>query len=95
MQKAVFEMDIPSQFIPVMGTTKKRLPNRVKELIALELFREGKITTGKAAELVGIHRMEFIHLLAKNDIPFFTQKPEELEDEINLIEGMIKNDRSL
>jgi len=36
--------------------------------IVLMLFRQDKISLGKASELVGLHRMQFQKLLADRDI---------------------------
>lgn len=36
--------------------------------IVLMLFRQDKISLGKASELVGLHRMQFQKLLAERDI---------------------------
>lgn len=44
--------------------TETRWAKRLCELIALELFREGVISAGEGAELMGISKWEFIQLLA-------------------------------
>ena len=61
----------------------------MRELIALELFREGRISSGKGAELLGVSKLEFIHLLARREIPYFTESSEELAAEVVTLEQLL------
>lgn len=62
---------------------------RLQELIALELFREGRISSGKGAELLGLSKLEFIQLLAQHGIAYFTESPEELAAEVQMLERLL------
>ena len=53
-----------------------------KECVVLELYRRGAISSGKAAELLGMDRIEFIHYSGRLGIPFFRQSSEELQAEM-------------
>ena len=55
--------------------------------IALELYREGHVSSGKAAEPLGWSKLEFVRLLARHDIPYFRQSPDELARAVAAIEG--------
>jgi len=50
----------------------------LRELIAFELVREGRISTGKGAEMLGVSKWALIQLLAQHGIDYFTETPEEL-----------------
>jgi predicted HTH domain antitoxin len=50
--------------------------------VALELFRQGRISSGKAAELIGISMLDFMRVLGKHDIAYFTETPAELDTEV-------------
>lgn len=52
----------------------------------LSLFRRDRISAGKAARLLGIHRMAFIRLLAEEKIPYLDYTREELEAESAALE---------
>ena len=78
MQKQAFEIEFASNVVPLIAKRKRDVPHKVKEMIAIELFREGKVSTGKAAQLLGIKRLEFISLLSHLEIPYFSQDKEEL-----------------
>jgi len=53
-----------------------------KECIVLELYRRGAISSGKAAELLGMDRFEFIRYSGRLGIPFFRMSPEDLQEEL-------------
>ena len=48
---------------------------------ALMLFRQGKLSSGAAAELAGVPRVLFFDLCAEHEIPISQITPEELEAE--------------
>ena len=51
------------------------------ELMALELFRRGVISSGKAAEWLGTSRHEFITHASRLGIPALQMSPEEWDSE--------------
>jgi predicted HTH domain antitoxin len=61
------------------------LRRRVREGIALSLFREGKVSSGLAAEMLGISRQEFLQLLYDKGLPYFEFSREELKEEFEAI----------
>jgi predicted HTH domain antitoxin len=48
------------------------LPQAFTEAVVLELFREHRISTGKASELLGLSYREFLDLLDMKNIPVLT-----------------------
>ena len=53
----------------------------VRELITLELYRRGTVSSGKAAELLQMSRWEFVRHASRLGIPFFDMTEEEWEAE--------------
>jgi predicted HTH domain antitoxin len=47
------------------------LETRVREALVIQLFQEAAISSGKAAELLGISKEAFRRLLRERDIPYF------------------------
>ena len=45
------ELDLPRALLGALDVTESELEPRLRALIALELFREQQISSGKAAEL--------------------------------------------
>lgn len=52
-----------------------------QELIILELYRRGTISSGKAADLANMERMEWVRYASRLGIPFFEMQDEEWEAE--------------
>ena len=53
-----------------------------RELIVLELSREGTLSSGRGAELLGVSREEFIRHASARGIPYFQLRCDELRREI-------------
>ena len=53
----------------------------VIEMIAVELYRRGILSSGKAAQLLGTPRIDFIKYAARLGIPSMDMTPEEWEAE--------------
>lgn len=41
----------------------------VRQIVAISLFKEGRVSSGLAAEMLGIYRREFLELLYVKAIP--------------------------
>jgi predicted HTH domain antitoxin len=52
------------------------------EIVVLELYRRREVSSGKAAELLGMERFEFVRYASRLGIPFFDMSEEELAEEI-------------
>jgi predicted HTH domain antitoxin len=53
----------------------------VKEYVVIELYRRGLLSSGKAAELLGMNRVAFIHYTGRLGIPFFRMTKDEWDEE--------------
>jgi predicted HTH domain antitoxin len=51
-------------------------------LAALALFRARRVSSGRAAEIVGCSKVEFIDTLNRHGIPYFTETPDELAAQV-------------
>lgn len=79
------EISFPSEVLDTLSTTYEDNSNIIKEAAVLELYREGKISSGKAAEILGMDRFEFIRYAGKKGIPYIRITPDELEEEVRLL----------
>jgi predicted HTH domain antitoxin len=70
-----------SQSILQFGFNQTEIPCQINEWLVLSLFTEGRISSGKAAQLLNISRIEFLALLRKRGVAFIDYTNEELEDE--------------
>ena len=65
-------------------------PEEARLLLTMKLFEEGKVSLGKAAEMAGYTKRTYMELLGKRGIPIFNYPPEELEQEMKVLEEMAK-----
>ncbi|MCC6036969.1 MAG: UPF0175 family protein [Armatimonadetes bacterium] len=86
---AELKLDLPPDLLEVLKSLGDP-QQTIKECVVLELYRRGEISSGKAAELLGMSRLEFIQYSGRLGIPFFRYSPEELEAELRDLEGLSK-----
>ena len=89
MNTLTVNLKLPRDLLGALDIPEAQLETRILELVALELFRQERISTGKGAELLGISKWEFIQLLAQHSIPYFTESPEELAAEVITAQSLI------
>jgi len=73
-----------------MKTLTVKLPEQVTDvdekevrmIVAARLFEQGKLSSGRAAEVAGITKREFIETVGKYGVSIFGTQPEELEQEL-------------
>jgi predicted HTH domain antitoxin len=58
--------------------------------VLLELFQEGKISSGKAAEFLGLSKAQFLDLLSHRNLPYLDAGPGDLEREAAAAEAADK-----
>ncbi len=61
--------------------------DKLKEYLVLELYRRREISSGKAAELLGMQKFEFIRYASRVGIPYLDMDRQELENEIKIARG--------
>jgi len=75
------QIELPADLTAFLGVRRQATEN-VKEFVVLGLYQEGRISGGKAAELLGMTKAGFISLLARKRINYFQLTPEELAEDI-------------
>ena len=78
------EMELPDGLVD--KTFEAELLKGFKEEAALRLFKEGKVSSGFAARLIGISRLEFLNLLQKRAIPFVEYTLEDFHHDTEVME---------
>ena len=69
MSKVTIELD--EDLAAVLHQLHQPMEQAVRELTVLELYRRRVISSGKAAELLGMPRLAFIQHASSLGIPFF------------------------
>jgi len=72
----------PSGFEHAVHMTKVEIEQHIRLMAALKMFELGKVSSGKAAELAGMSRVEFFETCSRYRVSIFNYPPEELEQQI-------------
>jgi predicted HTH domain antitoxin len=82
-------LELPRDLLGALDVAEVHIAGRLRELIALELYREGRISAGKGAELLGLSKRAFVDLLAQQGINYFSESPEELAEQVADLERLL------
>jgi predicted HTH domain antitoxin len=82
MSSITVELDKELAFL--LHTTPGRMEDKLKEYLVLELYRRHEISSGKAAELLGMERFEFVRYASRLGIPYLDMDEQELATEVKL-----------
>jgi len=82
-------VDLPSDLINIFKIRERDFPSVVLETLSVELYREGLISVGKAAEIAGVSIWEIQEILTKRKIPI-NFYPEDLEKDIRTLKKVMK-----
>jgi predicted HTH domain antitoxin len=75
------EIQLPSDILYSAGIDKTRMEYFVMKNFLLELYREGKISLGRMAALLGVSRIEMLGILKDSNVPL-NYGVAELEEDI-------------
>jgi predicted HTH domain antitoxin len=64
------EFELPKDLLEALGIPESELGRQAREWVLLELFQEGKISSGKAAEVMGLSKAQFLDLLSQRNLPY-------------------------
>jgi len=68
--------------------TDAQITEEIRMLAAVKLYELGRVSSGRAAELAGLSRVEFLDRLGRYNVSPFQITPEELKAEV---EGLRAN----
>jgi predicted HTH domain antitoxin len=77
-------IDLPEELylsLSASGLTKERIANESRKLLALKCFKEKVLSLGRAAELSGLSKWDFIEYLSENDVPVVDYDQDEMKRE--------------
>jgi predicted HTH domain antitoxin len=88
MGETTLQVQVPSE-VMALGFSQADVQRHVAEWLVLSLFTEGRISSGKAARLLGISRIEFLELLRRRGIAYVDMTSEELAEELAAVRSML------
>lgn len=81
MQENILTIKYSDDVLLSLKESKKDFEEEAKYLLALKLYELGKISSGKAAKLAGLSRVEFLMKLKKYKVSPFQMDLEEIIEE--------------
>jgi predicted HTH domain antitoxin len=79
---STLSVTLPQSVVQLLGQTPDEAALHLKELALVELFRQGEVSSGWAAEQLGISKTDFLDLLFRHDVPYFDLSEEELREQV-------------
>ena len=87
MSTFTLELQLP-EALRELGFGDEEICREVPVLLVMKRFREGAISSGKAARILGISRREFLERLAHEGVPIYDPKDEELAQELQTLRSI-------
>ena len=75
------KIDLEEGLAALLHQANQTVQETAREMIVLELYRRGSISSGKAAEFIGMPRLEFIRHASRLGIPLIDMTTDEWEAE--------------
>lgn len=72
----------PEHLEDAVKLSKSELERELRLMAALKMFELGKLSSGKAAELAGMTRLEFLEACGQYGVSVFNYQPDEVMGEI-------------
>ncbi|XWK87638.1 MAG: UPF0175 family protein [Phormidium sp.] len=77
------QIQIPEEVLISLKETPETIARELQILAAVKLFELGKLSSGRAAQLAGMSRVQFLLLLGKYQVSPFSLTTEELERDVH------------
>jgi predicted HTH domain antitoxin len=78
---STISLDLEEDLVALLRQSNQPVERMAREFIVLELYRRGAISSGKAAQVLGMSRVEFIQYASRLGIPYFSMTEDEWKNE--------------
>ncbi len=82
MSTEELKIDYPAGLEQRVRLTKSEMEQHIRLMAALKMFELGKLSSGKAAELAGMPRVEFFEACSRYHVSLFNYPDNEIEAEL-------------
>jgi predicted HTH domain antitoxin len=82
-------IDFPRELINIFKIREKEFPHKIRVTLSVELYREGLVSIGKAAEIAKVSIWEMQDILAEKKVPL-NYYSEDLETDIKTLKKVLK-----
>lgn len=76
------EISIPEEIVPYTVVEDKQAQTTRNAMLVYPYIKSGVMSHGKAAEMLGPHKIDLITLYGKLGLPYFDETDEEFEEDL-------------
>ena len=87
MHAATIEVHIPGELLE-FGFHPEEIQHQLIEWLILSLFKDERVSSGKAAKLLGMTRIEFLAFLRRRGIAYVDYSPDEIAEEVEAVKRL-------
>jgi predicted HTH domain antitoxin len=84
-------IDLPEELylsLSASGLTKEKIAGESRKLLALKYFKEKVLSLGRASELSGLSKWNFIEYLSDNGVPVVVYDQDEMKREFETADNL-------
>ncbi len=82
------EIDVPEEIVPYTVPKDKDAQIIRNAMLVYPYIKSGVISHGKAAEMLGLHKIDLITLYGKLGLPYFDETEEEFEEDLAVLKKL-------
>jgi predicted HTH domain antitoxin len=83
-------LEIPEQVLSALGADATSAVGKIRLLAAMKLYELGQLSSGAAAALAGLARVEFLSKLEEYGVSPFQLSPTDLEQDLENARGTMR-----
>ncbi len=76
-------IELPVEGLPSPAELPSNFADEARYLLALKLFEQGRISSGKAGRLAGMGRVQFLLAASRDGVPVVELSEDEMTDEFS------------
>ncbi len=84
-----FTIDVPDEIVDLIGSPEEAA-TKVRETLVMDLLRAGELSQGRAAEILGVNRWDFMDLMVRFKIESGPATAEEMRQELDNARHLIR-----
>ena len=73
------------------GLTKEKIARESRKLLALKYFRDKILSLGRAAQLAGLSKWDFIEFLSENNVPVLDYDEDKVARELGVAQKLTES----
>lgn len=85
---AKVEIDVPEEIVPYTVLEDKNAQITRNAMLVYPYIKSGVVSHGRAAEMLGLHKIELIALYSKFGLPYFDETEEEFEEDLEALKKL-------